>query len=114
MQMFWVFSFQKKPLKVKFITENVWVTVDECNRLLHVMLGPYIKLDYTKYPFSQRDWAIRQFEPIAEEIIRVFFWGKMDGAERANYYASNAFPITAKKIRAARGELTSIIFSFQM
>ena len=105
--MFWVF-FQGKFLKVKYIIENVWVTVDDCDYLLKVMLGPYLKLDYTQYPFKQRDWAIHQFEPIAEAIIDIFFTGKMDGAERANFYATNLFPVTAKKIRAAKSELTSM------
>jgi hypothetical protein len=87
---------------VKFILENVWVVVCDCDRILKAMIGPYLKLDYTRFPAARKDWVIGQFEPVAIEVMDVFFSGGSTGGERANYYATHPFPSTAKKIRAAR------------
>lgn len=89
-------------MEFKFIHENVWMAVTDCDDIFNALTKPYLKLDYTKYPGNKRDWVINHFNDVAEVVVDKFLSGGVMGAELANLYATHVLPSTAKKLSAAR------------
>lgn len=78
--------------------------VESCNDIFKSMMAESIKVDYTKLPLKNRDWALASFNGVAVVIVDAFFSGGVSGAELANLYTNHVIPSTAKKLRAIRSK----------